>query len=145
MRVGWGELDPNGHMRSSAYSDMAATARVHYMDDRGFPPATFAKFGIGPVLFEEHLIFHREAHFGEELEVVMWVAEISEDGLRVTVEHELRKAADTVAAQVQVVGGWFSLGERKLVPPPEGLSHALAADLAGPRPIDAICSPLRHR
>ena len=37
--VRWAELDPNGHMRHSAYADFAADQRVHWLTGAGYDGA----------------------------------------------------------------------------------------------------------
>lgn len=126
FRVRWADLDLNGHVRSTAYSDLAATARVEFFAEQGLTPARMVRLGVGPVLFEEHQVFHRETQFGEELEVTLMVTDHEPAGQRATVAHQLRDVDGGLRATVIVVGGWMSLQERRIVPPPEEIANVLA-------------------
>ncbi|MEJ7660541.1 MAG: acyl-CoA thioesterase [Hymenobacter sp.] len=51
--VRWAELDPNGHMRHSAYADFAADLRVNWLASLGYNVPKFAELRLGPILFRE--------------------------------------------------------------------------------------------
>ena len=42
VTVRWAELDSNGHMRNSAYLDLASHVRMTYFAAHGFPAAEVA-------------------------------------------------------------------------------------------------------
>jgi acyl-CoA thioester hydrolase len=118
--VRWAEMDPNGHMRHSAYADFAADQRVAFLGQKGFDLRKFAELRLGPILFREETKFLKEVHLGEAIRVDGRVASLSEDGSRWTIVHTLYKADGRVAATVTVDGAWLDLDKRKLrLPPPE--------------------------
>jgi len=118
--VRWAEMDPNGHMRHSAYADFATDQRVAYLRAHGFDLQKFGELRLGPVTFREETKFLKEVHAGEAIQVDGRLLSLSDDGGRWTVLHTIYKANGRVAATVTVEGGWFDLDQRKLcLPPPE--------------------------
>jgi acyl-CoA thioester hydrolase len=123
--VRWAELDPNGHMRHSAYADFAADQRVHWLASLGFDVKKFAELRLGPILFREETKFLKELHGGEQIKVEGRVTAGTPDGARWTIEHTIYKADGRVAATVTVDGAWLDLDRRKLAVPPPELAQAM--------------------
>ncbi|MCP4204821.1 MAG: acyl-CoA thioesterase [bacterium] len=55
FHVRWADLDPNRHMRNTAYLDYATEVRFAYLAENGFPQARFAEDNFGPVIFREEI------------------------------------------------------------------------------------------
>ena len=126
--VRWAELDPNGHMRHSAYADFAADQRVHWLASMGFDVKRFGELQIGPILFREETKYLKEIHGGEQIRVEGRVASAAPDGSRWTIEHTIYKADGRLAATVTVDGAWLDLGRRKLTVPPADLAAAMSVE-----------------
>ncbi len=124
--VRWAELDPNGHMRHSAYADFAADQRVRWLASLGYTVQKFAELRVGPILFREETKFLKELHGGESIRVEGVVTAATPDGARWTILHTIYKADGRVAATVTVDGAWLDLDRRKLTTPPAELAQALA-------------------
>ncbi|KAA9339931.1 thioesterase [Hymenobacter busanensis] len=124
--IRWADLDPNGHMRHSAYYDYAAQHRLDYLHDHGFPLGKFAQLAIGPILFREEARFLKEISPNETISVAAELAGLSEDGSRWRIVHTLYKADGREAAVVTVDGAWLDLRLRKLATPPTELAEALS-------------------
>jgi acyl-CoA thioester hydrolase len=124
--VRWAELDPNGHMRHSAYADFAADQRVQWLASVGYDIRRFAELRLGPILFREETKFLKELHGGERIRVAGRVTAATPDGSRWTILHTIYKADGRVAATVEVDGAWLDLDRRKLTVPPIELAQALA-------------------
>ncbi len=113
-------MDPNGHMRHSAYADFATDQRVTFLREHGFDLQKFSELRLGPVTFREETKFLKEMHVGEAIRVDGRLLSLSDDGGRWTVLHTIYKANGRVAATVTVEGAWLDLVQRKLcLPPPE--------------------------
>jgi acyl-CoA thioester hydrolase len=125
FEVRWADLDPNMHMRHSAYNDYAAQVRFAGLTHAGFSLERFHLLKIGPVLFRETTDFLREVRAGDTITVNMLLAGASADGRKWKVRHEIFKADGQKSAQVTVDGAWFHLGERKVVAAPQELQEAL--------------------
>ena len=126
--VRWAELDPNGHMRHSAYADFAADQRVHWLASVGFDVRKFAELRIGPILFREETKYLKELHGGEAIKVEGRVTAGTPDGARWTIEHAIYKADGRLAATVTVDGAWIDLDRRKLTVPPAELAQLMAVE-----------------
>lgn len=125
-RVGWGDLDGNGHMRNTAWLDAGSTARMEAFAALGVTPADFARAGVGPVIRSDHIVYLAEAHLLEDLTVTVELAGLSSDGRRFLVRNRFFKADGRPAAVLTSRGGWLDLRARRLVPPPDKLADALA-------------------
>ena len=123
--VRWAELDPNGHMRHSAYADFAADQRVQWLAALGYDQRRFAELRLGPILFREETVFKRELHSGEKIRVEGAMTKTTPDGGRWTIEHTIYKQSGEVAATVTVDGAWLDLDRRKLTLPPAELSQQM--------------------
>ena len=126
--VRWAELDPNGHMRHSAYADFAADQRVHWLASVGFDVRKFAELRIGPILFREETKYLKELHGGEQIRVEGRATGGTPDGARWTIEHTIYKADGRVAATVTVDGAWIDLDRRKLTAPPAELARLMVVE-----------------
>ncbi|GAB3824585.1 acyl-CoA thioesterase [Hymenobacter jeollabukensis] len=124
--IRWADLDPNGHMRHSAYNDYAAQLRLDYLTDAGFPLAQFAKLGIGPILFREDTRFLKEISPNETIKVDAQLAGLSPDGSRWRIVHTVYKQDGRASATITVDGAWLDLRQRKLAVPPVELATALS-------------------
>jgi acyl-CoA thioester hydrolase len=125
-RTRWAEMDPNGHMRHSAYADFAADQRVVLLSRWGFDVTRFAQLRIGPILFREETKYLKEVNIGEEITVDGKLGSVAPDGSRWTIVHTIYKSDGRVAATVTVDGAWIDLDRRKLTVPPAELVEAFA-------------------
>ena len=126
-RTRWADMDPNGHMRHSAYADYAADQRVVMLAQAGFDLKHFARLRIGPILFREETRFLKEIGIGEEIRVNSRLVQLREDGARWTIMHGIFKADGQLAATVSVDGAWLDLAQRKLTVPPAELTEMMRA------------------
>jgi acyl-CoA thioester hydrolase len=135
ITVRWADVDANGHMHNTAYSDLASDARLAFFAEHGFPLGKLRQLRLAPVILAERLSYRREAMLGEELSVSVAVAGLNEDASRGTMEHRIRKADGAVAALVRIDGAWLSLETRKIVAPPRDLAQVMrSAPRSGPAP-----------
>ena len=63
----WANLDPNRHMRHTAYNDYAAQVRLEFFREHGLDVNNMLRLGIGPILFREDTRFVREVHMNEQI------------------------------------------------------------------------------
>ncbi|MCB2380510.1 thioesterase family protein [Hymenobacter sp. BT635] len=121
----WADMDPNVHMRHSAYTDYAAQLRLEFLAEQGFPMQRFAELGIGPILFREDTRFLKEISLSEAIKVTAELSGLSADGSRWRIVHTIYKADGRVAATVSVDGAWLDLRLRKLTVPPLEMAEAM--------------------
>jgi acyl-CoA thioester hydrolase len=120
-QVRWVDLDPNGHMRNSAYDDYAADARLHLLAEHGFSHERLTELGLGPVIMRQEARYYRELRLGEGFIVVVLLAGMSPDGSRWKIQHKMLEAGGEQAALLSVEGTWLDLLSRKVVAPPPDL------------------------
>lgn len=123
--VKWSELDPNGHVRHSAYNDYAAQTRVSAFDDFGFGMEKLISVQVGPVLFREEVRFFKEIRMSETIEADLQLLKVRRDGSKWSILHNIYKSTGDLAATVIVEGAWLHLQKRKIVIPPEELKEAI--------------------
>lgn len=115
----WAQVDPNGHLRHSAYYDLAAQVRVNVFTELGLSIHDLVKLGVGPILFREEAQFKRELVLNDQVKVDLKVKYMREDGYKWSFQHRYYKEDNTVAAIVTVEGAWLDLRARKVVVPPQ--------------------------
>jgi len=116
IQVRWSDLDPNGHVRHSAYYDYGAQVRIAYLQKNSWMKTN----GIGPVLFREEAKFYRELGSGDELVIDMRMSGLSEDQRKWSMHHRILRGKK-LCATIDIDGGWLNLKTRRIVPPPEEL------------------------
>ncbi|NGM73823.1 acyl-CoA thioesterase [Sphingobacterium sp. SGL-16] len=118
-QVLWSQIDANRHLRHSAYADFCAQARSNMLNKIGLSLDEFAKNKIGPILFREELIYHREVKLDEFIKVSTELSKFNTINGRFSFQHKILKSNGDVAAIVNVDGAWLNLVARKLTTLPE--------------------------
>lgn len=117
----WAQLDANMHMRHSAYADFAAQARLNMLDKLGMKAEELVALKLGPILFREELIYHREVGPNDYLKVTCVMTKSRKDGSRWSIRHEIFRKDGVKAATINVDGAWLDVVKRKLGTLPEHL------------------------
>jgi acyl-CoA thioester hydrolase len=118
-QVLWSQIDANRHLRHSAYADFCAQARSNMLNKLGLSLDQFAKLKIGPILFREELIYHREVKLDEFIQVTTELSKLNQKNGRFSFIHKIIKENNEIAATVHVDGAWLDLQLRKLTTLPE--------------------------
>lgn len=113
-QVIWAQIDANRHLRHSAYADYCAQARSNMLHSMGLSLDKFASARIGPILFREELIYHREIRLDETIRVTVEMTRYNTENSRFSFRHEIYRQDGTKCATVHVDGAWMDLKERKL-------------------------------
>ena len=119
IEIRWSDLDPNFHLRHSAYYDFGAYSRISFMNENGITPQVLGEAHIGPVIFREECIFRKEIKFGDKVKINLKLAKSNDDFSRWTMVHEIWKNDDTLCAVITVDGAWLNTVHRKLTTPPQ--------------------------
>jgi acyl-CoA thioester hydrolase len=127
FRVGWAQIDANGHMRNTAYLELCVDVRLMYFQEHGFPAQEFERLRLGPVIFRDEVDYLRELRLLESVTVTLALAGLSEDGTRFRLRNEFFAPDGKPVARVTTTGAWLDLSARKLTTPPEALAAALSA------------------
>lgn len=114
----WADLDPNRHMRHTAYNDYAAQVRVAFMTENGLSLEEMERQNLGPILFKEETQFLSEIRIGERIKVDLQISGLSHDGERWKMVHQIFKSDGKLSAIIKVEGAWLDMEKRKLKAPP---------------------------
>ncbi|MFY0255392.1 acyl-CoA thioesterase [Chitinophaga sp. 30R24] len=118
--VMWSQIDANMHLRHSAYADFAAQARLNMLDQVGLNTAHFVQLQLGPILFREELLYHREIGPNDKVQVSCEMTRCRPDASRWSIRHEIFRGDGIKSATIHVDGAWIDIRKRKLaVLPPE--------------------------
>jgi acyl-CoA thioester hydrolase len=122
----WSDLDPNFHLRHSAYYDFGAQHRVEIMTQLGLTLRVMQKESIGPILFREECIFRKEISLSDVIIMQTKMAKMKVDASRWSIVHEFYKE-DVLCAVITVDGAWMDTKLRKLATPtPQVVVDALS-------------------
>ena len=127
VEIRWSDLDPNFHLRHSAYYDFGAYCRISFLNEHGITPPVMFQHSIGPVLFREECIFKKEINFGDNISVHLKLASVSPDFRKWTMLHEIWKNEEVLAAIIILDGAWMNTQLRKITSPPEIIRAAFEA------------------
>jgi acyl-CoA thioester hydrolase len=127
FEIRWADLDPNAHMRHSAYADYGAQARVGFLSEHGFGLGEFMKSRLGPVLFREDLKYLREIRPNEVIRVTCEATGMSPNRKHWRIRHRIFRQDGELACVIDCQGAWLDLVARKVIPAPPELEAAMQA------------------
>lgn len=127
VEIRWSDLDPNFHVRHSAYYDFGAYCRICFLTNFGATPELMMQHKIGPILFREECVFRKEIHFGDKVEINLQLKQSTRDNSRWTMVHEIWKNDGKLSAIITVDGAWMDIEKRRLVAPPAFIADAFEA------------------
>ena len=124
IELRWSDLDPNFHLRHSAYYDFGAYIRISYFNDHGLSNQVLIDNHFGPILFREECIFRKELKMNDELTINLEVVKARKDLSRWTIQHQFMRNGQ-LAAVLTVDGAWIDTQLRKLTNIPEQYRHIM--------------------
>jgi acyl-CoA thioester hydrolase len=119
VEIRWSDLDPNFHLRHSAYYDFGAYCRICFLYDNGITDKLMRQHQIGPILFREECSFKKEVIFGDGISIVLKLKSMSADFRKFSLLHEIYKNDNELAALLTVDAAWMDTRLRKIVVPPQ--------------------------
>lgn len=125
LSIRWSDIDPNLHLRHSVYYDFGAQLRTEVLNDLGLTLQLFRRENIGPVLFKEECLFHREIHFGDEINLDFEIIGLSKDMERFAFRHRFVREDGTLCATLTLTGAWIDTVARKLAVPTDSVVKLL--------------------
>ena len=117
ISIRWSDLDPNFHMRHSAYYDFGAQHRVEVLEQEGLTLKVMQENHIGPILFREECVFRKEIRMGNTITISTKIGKMKPDASRWTIVHELHNEKNELCAVISVDGAWMDTKLRKLATP----------------------------
>lgn len=123
--VRWADVDPNRHLRHSAFADYATHVRLQYLEDQGWAMSRFSSEGIGPVILREETRYKREVELGDVISVDFRVGHMSKCGRKWTVIQHITRRDGELCAVCTLDGIWLDLAKRRPLRPPADLHLAM--------------------
>lgn len=121
FEIRWSDIDANGHLANSAYTNFMSHTRMGFFIKHGFSMDTLSKFGIGPVVFYEHTYYFKESFIGKPITVTLELSGLSKGGMFFKFEHNFYNHKGEHLASSDMLGSWIDLKSRKLTVLPEVL------------------------
>ena len=117
--VKWSDVDPNRHLRGSAYLDFTDHTRVDFMESNGMTIDLLVKLNTGFVITNTSLQFKREILMNETIRVDYHIDYFSDDYRKYGATHHIYKENGKLACKVNIEGIWIDLKSRKIATPPD--------------------------
>ena len=117
IHIRWADLDPNFHVRHSAYYDFGAQHRVEILEHLGMTIRVMQEQNFGPILFREECIFRKEMRMNQQVFIHTKVGKINQDASRWTLIHEFKNVKEVLLATITVDGAWMDTKIRKIANP----------------------------
>jgi acyl-CoA thioester hydrolase len=123
--VGWAQVDTNGHLRNTAFIDLAVDTRIMYLTSQGFGVPELTRHAMGPVVRRDDMEYFREFRLLEPIRITLQMGGLSDDGSRFIMVNECFKPDGRLGARLRSYGGWLDLNARALMAPPAEMLAAL--------------------
>lgn len=117
ISIRWSDMDPNFHLRHSAYYDFGAQHRMEILNSLGLTLQAMQEQHFGPVLFREECVFRREIQFSDKVYIHTKLVSMKSDASRWTLIHEFYKEENVLCAIITLDGAWMDTQLRKLANP----------------------------
>lgn len=117
ISIRWSDLDPNFHMRHSAYYDFGAQHRIEILSAQGLTMEVMREQHFGPIAFREECVFRKEIHLDDTIFISTKIGKMRADASRWTIVHELADANGALCAKIILDGAWIDTKLRKLAVP----------------------------
>lgn len=121
FEIRWSDVDANGHLANSAYTNFMSHARMTFFAEYGFSMREIMNHGVGPVVFYEQMYYFKESFIGTPITVTIQVSGLSEDGMLFKFNHNFYNDKGQHLAHCEMLGAWIDLKLRKLTELPEPL------------------------
>ncbi len=127
FEIRWSDLDANRHLANSAYINFMSHTRMSFLTAIGFGHKQFVQYGIGPVVFHEHIYYFKEVFPGKPIKVSLELKGLSEDGMFFEFHHNFYDAKGKHVAHCEIMGAWIDMEKRSLTALPEEILNIFHA------------------
>ena len=114
FEIRWNDLDANMHLGNSSYIEFMSHTRMAFFTEQGIGIEEMKAYGLGPIVFYEHIYYFKEALLGTPITVSLEIAGHSEDGRFVIIEHNFYDAHGKHLTHAEMLFSWINLKTRKL-------------------------------
>lgn len=127
FEVRWSDVDPNMHLKQTAYIEYTDHVRTSFFAAQGFPLTKLWASQIGPITFKLEANYKREVMLGEVVSVNLKLDNLSEDNRKWTFSHDVIKENGDLSCIVTVHGAWLDLKARKIIPAPPEITEIVTS------------------
>ena len=117
LSIRWSDLDPNFHLRHSAYYDFGAQHRIEILSQEGLTMQVMQEQHFGPIAFREECVFRKEIHLGDKIVISTKIGKMRADASRWTIVHDFHNQDGVLCAKITIDGAWMDTKLRKLAVP----------------------------
>jgi acyl-CoA thioester hydrolase len=121
FEIRWSDVDANKHLGNSAYVNFMSNTRMSFLTKMGIGLDVMGHFGIGPIVFYEHIYYFKEVLLGDLITVSLEVPGYSADGRFIKIEHNFYDKNGRNLAYSEMMFSWIDMNTRKLGKIPEEL------------------------
>lgn len=121
FEIRWNDVDANRHLANSAYINFMSHTRMSFLTGAGFGHKEFIEYGIGPVVFYEHMYYFKEVFPGNPVKVSLEIKGMSEDGKFFKFHHNFYDNKGKNVAHCEMLGAWIDMNKRSLTSLPENI------------------------
>lgn len=119
VEIRWSDVDPNLHIRHSVYYDWGTHVRMNFLQLLGCTLQVMKEKHFGPIIFREEAVFRKEILVTDTIQLSTTVLKSTRNFAKWTMQHEIIKNENTVAAILTIDGAWMDTNKRKLAIPPQ--------------------------
>ncbi|MBN8640813.1 MAG: thioesterase family protein [Flavobacteriales bacterium] len=117
ISIRWSDLDPNFHLRHSAYYDFGAQHRIEILSQQGLTMKLMQEQHFGPIAFREECVFRKEIHLNDTITITTKIGKMKADASRWTIVHDFHNHEGALCAKITIDGAWMDTKLRKLAVP----------------------------
>ncbi|OQD44544.1 thioesterase [Croceivirga radicis] len=128
FEVRWSDVDANRHLANSAYINFMSHTRMAYLSKIGFGHKEFEAFGIGPVVFYEHMYYFKEVFPGKPIRVSLEWKGLSKDGMFFEFHHNFYNADGKNVGHCEMMGAFIDMKKRSLTGLPDEILQTFMAE-----------------
>ncbi len=125
ISIRWADLDPNFHLRHSAYYDFGAQHRIEILEQNGMTLQIMNEQHFGPIAFREECVFRKEIRLNDNITINTKIGKMKADASRWSIVHELRDHNNVLCAKITIDGAWMDTKLRKLANPTPPIAVAV--------------------
>jgi thioesterase III len=114
------ELDSMGHVNNAKFLEYMEWSREDWYNEAELPFDTFTALGVGTVVVNININYHKEARLGQHLTVS--TVPLRKGRTSFVLKHVIRNANEELVADAEVVNVTIGLQSRKASPLPDALA-----------------------
>lgn len=121
IKFRWADLDPNRHVRNSAYPDVFVEVRMEMFKNAGYSLKELGAQQIGPVVLQEHTYYIKEVQGDEVVHIDIQLGGHTEDKRYWQFAQHLYDHNGILSTYHEFTFAVMDLQQRKVVQPPRGM------------------------